>query len=181
MYKLFILIFLVFPLYSEDNYKFSLAPFGSILQHKSEIDEYTFMNGLLTSIEQHNTINNWHISYGLEYGYLHWYGKNDIPDTNAHSLNIICKGYGLPFNKRFNFSIGGGVGMLYAQPRTPPPGSHFNFNVFLDTTIYLKVYKNIGLYTGTRLYHLSNAALFSKARNPGYDSLLFFSGVTFTF
>jgi hypothetical protein len=76
----------------------------------------------------------------------------------------------------------GGAGFLQSSQSFPADGTHFNFTPQAGFGGTLHLVDGLYLMGGTRWYHISNARIpHGAARNPGYDSIMFYAGLMILF
>ena len=100
------------------------------------------------------------------------------PDADVVMLDILLRHHLLHW-RRFSFFIDFGVGVSYANERTPPGGTYFNFmeEAGLGSTIHIK--DNLHLLTGVRFFHMSNARIDGPEHNPSLNAWQVYAGIMF--
>ncbi len=82
---------------------------------------------------------------------------------------------------KWSIYLEGGAGVLQSGQSFPAHGTHFNFTPQAGVGVTFEVLENARLMLGSRWHHVSNADIFSNSRNPGYDGLMFYGGLTIPF
>ena len=100
------------------------------------------------------------------------------PNADVVMLDLLLRHH-LFHWQRFSFFIDFGVGVSYANERTPPHGTYFNFmeEAGLGTTVQLK--DNLHLLTGVRFFHMSNARIDGPEHNPSLNAWQVYGGIMF--
>lgn len=100
------------------------------------------------------------------------------PNADVVMLDILLRHH-LFHWQRFSFFIDFGVGVSYANERTPPHGTYFNFmeEAGLGSTVYIK--DNLHLLTGVRFFHMSNARIDGPEHNPSLNAWQVYAGIMF--
>ena len=111
-----------------------------------------------------------------EIGYQ--YNGQSGPDANVSMLALLLRHH-LFHAGRFSFFIDFGVGVSYANQRTPTDGTYFNFieKVGLGTTFQIK--DNLNVLGGVRFFHMSNARIDGPERNPSINATQIYVGLLF--
>jgi len=108
------------------------------------------------------------------------YQRHDQRGTNADvtMLDILLRHH-LFHVGRASFFVDFGVGVSYANARTPRDGTYFNFmeEAGLGSTFQLK--DHLHLLGGVRFFHMSNARIDGPARNPSINATQVYVGVLF--
>jgi putative salt-induced outer membrane protein YdiY len=112
----------------------------------------------------------------LEAGYQ--YHDQSGPNANVVMLDMLFRHHLLHW-KRFSFFIDFGLGVSYADERTPPHGTYFNFmeEAGLGSTFQIK--DNLHLLTGVRYFHMSNARIDGPEHNPSLNAWQVYAGIMF--
>jgi len=79
----------------------------------------------------------------------------------------------------WSFFLEGGAGLLFTQDDVPSDGSDFNFTPQAGLGFSFDAGDNARWLVGLRWHHISNANTYST--NPGRDSVMLWSGITFPF
>lgn len=103
-------------------------------------------------------------------------------NAGAYSFNLVGRyHYFENHNSTHFFDVGGG---LFHSPveRVPNPnGTHFNFTFMLGWGFKHTLGEHGRLIASLRYFHLSNANRRGVSRNPSFDGIGFFTGLTFDF
>jgi hypothetical protein len=75
--------------------------------------------------------------------------------------------------------IEGGVGLLRTGDDVPVDGSQFNFTPQIGGGFSFDAGNNNRWLVGVRWHHISNANMYGA--NPGRDSLMFWTGLSFPY
>jgi len=73
-----------------------------------------------------------------------------------------------------------GAGLIWFDSTFPATGTHQNFTPQAGLGVMWEVIKNVNLLGGVRWHHVSNANKTGADRNPGYDGVMVFGGLTCT-
>ncbi len=77
--------------------------------------------------------------------------------------------------------VEGGAGILQGSNEVPPEGTRFNFSPQFGCGVTWLFAPGSRLMAGARWQHISNAAMHGEIKNPGYDGLMVYSGLVFSF
>ena len=118
------------------------------------------------------------------YGELVGYGfdKKDWTGDDAWGggLNMLLRWHFLSFDRWSIYADGGG-GIIEFEDEFPSGGTHFNFTGRVGLGASIRLAHNLHLIGGARYLHISNAAIHGVERNPGFDSMEYYTGLMFTF
>jgi hypothetical protein len=106
--------------------------------------------------------------------------KEGADDTGAGGFNLYLRHH---FFERGEFSLFGEValGMLYADDRFPPGGTHFNFTEQFGVGMTYRLREDLFFIGGARYIHISNADIRGQDRNPSLNAVGGYVGLLFTF
>jgi hypothetical protein len=77
--------------------------------------------------------------------------------------------------------IDGGAGVLWTQDPFPAGGTRWNFTPQAGVGFTRRLSDSTHLMAGARWYHASNANWEGSRRNPGYNGVMIYAGLMFTF
>jgi hypothetical protein len=100
------------------------------------------------------------------------------PDADVMMLDLLLRHHLLHW-RRFSFFVDFGVGVSYANARTPHDGTYFNFmeEAGLGTTIQIK--DHLHFLGGVRFFHMSNARINGPEHNPSINATQVYAGIMF--
>jgi len=81
---------------------------------------------------------------------------------------------------RFSLFAEGGAGLLWLDSNFPVSGTRQNFTPQAGVGVMWEALENVNLMGGVRWHHISNADKTGSDRNPGYDGVMIFAGLTCT-
>jgi Lipid A 3-O-deacylase (PagL) len=146
----------------------------SIGSYGHSFDSHRVMLGTFNVGAGYYIFNNFALN--LEAGYQRH--DQSGPNADVVMLDMLFRHH-LFHWKRFSFFIDFGLGVSYANERTPPHGTYFNFmeEAGLGSTIHIK--DNIHLLTGARFFHMSNARIDGPEHNPSLNAWQVYGGIMF--
>jgi hypothetical protein len=109
-----------------------------------------------------------------------FYNQQSGQDSTIADLGILLRQH-LFHRGRFSFFVDAGGGVSYADHRTPPTGTYFNFIEQAGIGATFQLRDNIHLIGGVRYFHLSNARIEGPARNPSINATQGYVGLMFSF
>ncbi len=77
--------------------------------------------------------------------------------------------------------LDGGIGLLRFDGAFPSVGTRTNFEQQVGVGFTVRVQGDVHLLTGLRYLHASNADQFGARRNPGFDAVTPYVGLTWRF
>ena len=83
--------------------------------------------------------------------------------------------------KEFTLFFELGAGVSWSDTATPPRGTRFNFLAVASSGFMYKLTPQLYAVASARLFHLSNASLFGRDRNPDIEALGGTFGIYFGF
>ena len=99
------------------------------------------------------------------------YSISQDPDaTWAGGLNLMARHHVLNGGD-VSFFLDGGVGVIESGRRVPEGGTHFNFTPQFGLGLTYRLRERLHLIGGLRYFHLSNAQLQGRDRNPRLDAV----------
>lgn len=106
-------------------------------------------------------------------------------DTGGGSLMVRARWHvWYTTNYGWTIFVDGGLGFLYTGADVPRQGANFNFTPELGggfTMAMGESARSARMEIGLRWRHISNGRLQGDDQNPGVDSVMIFSGMTFSF
>ncbi|MEX2215765.1 MAG: acyloxyacyl hydrolase [Phycisphaeraceae bacterium] len=75
----------------------------------------------------------------------------------------------------------GGAGMIWFDDAFPLGGTRQNFTPQAGIGFTYRCFDTCRLMAGVRWHHVSNAAKEGRSSNPGYDGVMIYAGIAFTF
>ena len=109
-----------------------------------------------------------------------YFVDQDRNDTELGGLSAVVRWHFLATD-RFTLFVDGAFGVSYAGDTVPEGGTHYNYTPKGGAGATLKLRDNAYLLGGARFFHLSNANLHGRERNPSQDGTQFFVGLLWTF
>jgi lipid A 3-O-deacylase len=104
----------------------------------------------------------------------------DQVDTNVSGLNFTLQlRWHFITKESWSMFIEGGAGLLRTSKDAPSSGSAFNFTPQAGVGFSFDIGNNNRWLIGTKWFHISNANTYSS--NPGRDSLMIWTGISFPF
>lgn len=104
------------------------------------------------------------------------------PDAAAFGFNLIGRYYFWKPVDAFAIYFEGGAGIFEGDHRVPTPdGTHHNFTLHVGFGARYQLAQNLALIGGFRYFHLSNASIEGKARNPSIDGFGGYGGFSIDF
>jgi hypothetical protein len=73
----------------------------------------------------------------------------------------------------------GGAGLLRTSQKVPSGGSRFNFTPQAGVGLTFDIGNNARWLIGAKWHHISNANMYDT--NPGRDSIMYWTGISFPF
>ncbi len=96
-------------------------------------------------------------------------------------FTVLARYHFLTLGDRFTVYVDGGAGMVWADEEIPDFGTHFNFTPQVGLGLTYRLYGNVHLFGGGRWFHISNAAIDGRDRNPGVNAVGGYVGVMLTY
>jgi hypothetical protein len=117
-------------------------------------------------------------NFGVNFGAGYQRHDQRGPNADVTMLDLLLRHHLLHW-RRFSFFVDFGVGVSYANARTPHDGTYFNFmeEAGLGTTIQIK--DNLHFLGGVRFFHMSNARIDGPERNPSINATQIYAGIMF--
>lgn len=112
---------------------------------------------------------------------LGYYIAQDGPDAGAFGLNLGARWYFWQPFENLAIYTEGGLGVIEANRRVPPGGTHHNFVEQLGLGAKLRVTDHVAIMAGVRYQHLSNASIHGTERNPAIDAFGAYGGLSMAF
>ena len=81
--------------------------------------------------------------------------------------------------ENWSFFLEGGAGLLRTSDNVPSDGSKFNFTPQAGVGLSFDIGNNARWMLGAKWHHISNANTYSS--NPGRDSIMYWTGISFPF
>jgi hypothetical protein len=104
----------------------------------------------------------------------------DQIETNVRGLNFTLQlRWHFITKESWSMFIEGGAGLLRTSNNAPSSGSTFNFTPQAGIGFSFDIGNNNRWLIGTKWFHISNANTYSS--NPGRDSLMIWTGISFPF
>ncbi|MBI4459610.1 MAG: acyloxyacyl hydrolase [Acidobacteria bacterium] len=94
----------------------------------------------------------------------------------GEGLNPLVLQYNFTSNPKWNPFVQVGGGVLLTSEKVPPQTSQFNFTPQGGVGMYWNGWHEATVSFGVRYHHISNAS--TAPRNPGRNSLLFYTGIS---
>ena len=109
-----------------------------------------------------------------------YYASQENYDASAVGLSL---GFHHHFLNSGNWSVFGEVsgGLFYASHRIPEGGTHFNLTLTSGLGATYRLDDHLHLLTGVRYFHLSNAAIEGRDRNPSVNGWGAYLGLVWSF
>ncbi len=114
------------------------------------------------------------VSLGLEASYYSTYQRGLNGD--AFGLSGILRDHLLTFD-RFTFFTDVTFGPMQDTVRIPSEGTYFNFATRTGLGLTCQLRENLYLMGGVRYFHISNAAIEGRNRNPSINGIEGFFGL----
>jgi hypothetical protein len=102
------------------------------------------------------------------------------PLTYGYGANLILRQH-LIRRKNWSLFADVGPGFLEAGQRVPPAGTSFNLTFRTGLGITQKMTEHLNLIGGGRYYHLSNAEMAGRDRNPSLNGIEAYFGLLWNF
>lgn len=104
--------------------------------------------------------------------------RNGGDDAAGGAVNLALRWHFLQ-RGRFTLFLEGSAGLLYADRKFPPGGTHFNYPLQAGLGATFRLNENVHLLGAFRYLHISNANVHGIDENPSIDSLGGYVGVMF--
>jgi hypothetical protein len=101
-------------------------------------------------------------------------------DTALGGASVVIRWHFLAA-ERFSLFADGAFGVSYAEASVPEGGTHYNYTPKGGGGATFELRDDLHLIGGVRFFHLSNANLHGRERNPSQDGTQFFVGLLWTF
>lgn len=111
---------------------------------------------------------------------LGYHITQDGPDANAIGLQLLLRHHLLQFD-RLSLFVDVGPGAFEGSTEVPQDGTTFNITFRSGPGATYRLTDNLYLIGGARYFHLSNAALEGRDKNPSINGVEGYFGVMFTF
>lgn len=109
-----------------------------------------------------------------------YYNDQSGPDDTIFATDLLLRHHALQ-RGRFSLFLDVGGGLTYADYRSPPGGTYFNFMEETGVGATFQVRPNLHLIGGVRFFHMSNARLEGPARNPSINATQGYVGLMLRF
>jgi hypothetical protein len=100
------------------------------------------------------------------------------PNADVMMIDMLFRHHLFHYG-RASFFIDFGLGVSYANARTPHDGTYFNFMEEAGVGSTFQIKDNIHLISAVRFFHMSNARIDGPERNPSINSTQVYLGVLF--
>jgi hypothetical protein len=111
-------------------------------------------------------------------GYI--FAKSPSEDAGIIALDLMLK-YHMWHGEDWSIFFEGGCGIAWMTEEFPFGGTDYVFRPQVGAGFNYRLDQNIWLNAGVRWLHMSNADIEGDENNPGYDSIMFYAGVTIPF
>ena len=111
---------------------------------------------------------------------LGYHVTQDGPDAEAIGLQLLLRHHWIQFD-RFSLFVDVGPGIFEGTTEVPRDGTSFNITFRSGPGLTYRVTDNFYLIGGARYFHLSNASLEGRDKNPSINGVEGYFGVMFTF
>ena len=114
----------------------------------------------------------------VDFGFLGVDFDQSGENTNGFNFTLQLRWHAI-VKERWSFFIEGGAGLLRTGDKVPSDGSRFNFTPQAGVGFTFDIGNNARWMIGAKWHHISNANTYSS--NPGRDSIMYWTGISFPF
>jgi hypothetical protein len=107
-------------------------------------------------------------------------GDSGAEDSAAVAVELMVRSHWIR-RDRWSLYVDAGAGIIWTENEFPAGGTDWNFTPQAGVGLTVELSESSHLMAGTRWYHISNANREGSKNNPGYNSIMVYVGVTFTF
>lgn len=157
--------------FDKDTWSLDLA--GSRINHIRYSQDY-FTTG--SARLNYYVIKNLAFTFGVS-GYLVDQPNNDGIQSSLDiggRLHLLREG-------GFTLYVDGGGIRAWSDTAVPQGGTTYNYIARVGGGFTLRLFDNVHLMGGARYFHQSNGDEHQRIKNPGYDGIETYAGLTFTF
>ena len=107
-------------------------------------------------------------------------GDGGAEDSAVVAVELMVRSHWIR-RDNWSFYVDVGAGIIWGENEFPDGGTDWNFTPQAGLGLTVELSESAHLMAGARWYHISNANREGSKNNPGYNSIMVYAGVMFTF